>query len=266
MLYRRSATAARNIYASQEAIEHLRRALSLIDTAWPAIDQHTAAQVCEDLGDLLRFAARYDEATGLYVRAQTTPTSQNSLRHARLWRKRGDVLSAQHQSEMAMQQYAQASTILGLPPSIAKEHDAWWQEWLDLHIALMWVHYQLAQVDAQEALAARIRPVVERVGLPEQAYRFLHSLKAMRQRHEHYRVSDATLDVFQCRRTAAKHPINLDVKFGFHLGMLAQEIPYPRHCQRGCLVPCKENGHHFIAQLLFAHALTSFFVVSIEQH
>src|SRR5262249_5072845 len=50
-----------------------------------------------------------------------------------------------------------------------------------------------------------------------------------------------------------------------HIGMLRQQIPCPCEQESDCLMPCYQQGYHFIMNLLIAHSLSRLLISRCEE-
>jgi DNA-binding SARP family transcriptional activator len=166
--YQRSAEVSQRIYANQDAIVHLQRALALIATASPT--QFTSeqprvveARLRETLGDLLSLIGQQSQARGAYQATLAQPPDDR-IWQARLHRKLGRILDADRVE--AWRCYDMAEAALGSEPPEAAS--AYWYEWIAIQLDRTQDYYRLGHVSDLEQLLDKIRPVVERWGTPAQ--------------------------------------------------------------------------------------------------
>ena len=196
--YQRAAEAAHRVCANADAIRAYQRALALVEG--PAGEQpNGSVALYERLGDLLVATGQYDEAQAIFTQAVTE--APDEVARARLHRKIGNTWREQYQYPKAVQCYAIAMYALEHPT--VQEPDAilqtnfstyeleanlkrpgeqhpsvWWEEWIQVHLELDFVHYWLAETGASAALQARLQPLVEWYGTPGQRANFFQR-KAM---------------------------------------------------------------------------------------
>ena len=187
---------ARRLYANQEALEHFRRALALLqdapaDEPWRTRRRETTAQIRESLGDVLEWTGGHDEAQVAYRGALADLPKGDGIWRARLHRKSGNIDRLQRRYEQALQAYDSAETTLG--PTPAESAPAWWQEWVQVQLERTWLHYWLGWWREISELADQVRPMVEQHGTPNQRISFLLSLASMYSRRDRYAVSEETL-------------------------------------------------------------------------
>ncbi len=196
--YQQAAEAAHRVYANADAIRAYQRALALVEG--PAGEQSSGSvALYERLGDLLVATGQYDEAQAIFTQAVTK--APDEVARARLHRKIGNTWREQYQYQKAVQCYAIAMYALEHPtiqetttllqatfPAYELEANlkrpgeqhptAWWEEWIQVHLELDFVHYWLAETGASAALQARLQPLVEWYGTPGQRANFFQR-KAM---------------------------------------------------------------------------------------
>ncbi len=189
--YRRAADVARQVYANADAIEHYRRALTLLDVH---TGREEVADLLEQLGDLLELTRQHDEAGDAYGRALES-TEHDVLARARLLRKQGAVWTTQHHYPKAQHLYETAEAALGQAPS--DQDLAWWQEWVQIQTEQMLLHYWQAHVDEIGILVEKTRPIVERYGTPAQRAGFFKGLMLMHFRRDRFVISLETLSYAQ---------------------------------------------------------------------
>jgi tetratricopeptide (TPR) repeat protein len=149
------------------------------------------AQVRERLGDVLEWTGEHDEARTVYRRALDDVPQGDGIWRARLHRKSGNVSRLQRRYERALQAYDLAESTLG--PAPAESAPAWWQEWVQIQLERMWLHYWLGQWREISELADQVRRTVEQRGTPSQCISFFLSLASMYARRDRYAVSEETL-------------------------------------------------------------------------
>ena len=192
--YQRAAEAAQDIYANNEALALLQRALRLLETAPSAMAQQwraTHALLLERMGDILALLIRYAEARDVYRQALPLVLSHEDVVQARLQRKIAKTWEAQRSYQAALRAYREAESRLGQKPTeLALE---WWQEWIEIQHGRIAVHYWLAEVAEMATLIEETWIVVEQYGTPELCAAFFLSLAEIDVRRNLYIVSEETL-------------------------------------------------------------------------
>jgi class 3 adenylate cyclase len=202
----RAANRARAMYANTEAIGFYRAALGqaelLLGRAggpqepWRA----EASRLQEALGDLLELTGSHDEARAAHLSALALVAAEDRLRRSRLHRKIAKTWESQRELTEALASYAEAERTLGerapLSSAATQQADsAWWEEWIDIRLERMWVHYVRAELREMTEHIDEIRPVLERFGAAAQRSLFFLRLVLIAFRRDRYVVSEQTLDL-----------------------------------------------------------------------
>jgi len=209
---RQAGERAQQLYANEEAVEHFRRALVLLedtprDESWGNWQLEMAAQLYEGLGDVLAWTGEHDEARAAYQGALEHLPQVDQFWQARLHHKMGNIWRLQRRYEEAVQAYDLAETALG--PASAESDAAWRQEWVHIQLERMWLYYWLGQWHAISGLADQVRLVVEQHGTPTQCISFFLSLATMHSRRDRYVVSEETLAFCQTAVAISQESGNL---------------------------------------------------------
>jgi DNA-binding SARP family transcriptional activator len=197
--YQRAAEVAHRLYANEEAIEHLERALALLEAV--SLDkskeewQLEAAQLHERLGDILHLTGHYTEARAAFKEALTHVPKRDTIWQARLYHKSGNTWRSEYHYEEALHAYEIAEATLGL--EVVEPILKWWQEWIQIQLERMQGYYLLGQWLEIAKLAEKARPTIEQYGTPVQRADFLHSLGIMNMRRDRYVMSEETLTLIQ---------------------------------------------------------------------
>jgi hypothetical protein len=118
---------------------------------------------------------------------------------ARLHRKIGNTFTLERRYDDALQEFDAAEGVLGSRQTVTDgtpqvEAATWYQEWIQIQLDAMYVHYWASQPDRINTLIERARPVVERYGTPSQRAGFFKALTGMNLRRYRYLVPDETLE------------------------------------------------------------------------
>lgn len=177
--YQRVAEVAQRLYANAEAIRAYRHALALLE-GLAAEKQGAAPLLYEHLAEILLLTSQVDESRIALQRAMLYVPAADCITQARLHRKIGNTWREQYQYPEAQRSYTEAERVLGVAPVIdatgKAESDrtpAWWQEWIQVLLEVDYVHYWLGPVQASDELHVRLKPAVDRYGLPYQQAKFL---------------------------------------------------------------------------------------------
>ncbi|NIO70856.1 MAG: AAA family ATPase [Anaerolineae bacterium] len=194
--YQRAAEVARRVYANEEAMEYLERALALLEAeplGEPRGDRRreVSAQLYEGLGDVSALIGRHDRAGDAYQHALGQGPHPDRIRQARLHRKRGNIWETQYRHEEAQRAFDLAETALGQEPAEADQE--WWQEWAQIQTGRMWAHYWQGHMLEMLELAEKTRALAGRYGTPLQRIRFFFSLNLAGLRRDCCAVTEGTL-------------------------------------------------------------------------
>jgi DNA-binding SARP family transcriptional activator/tetratricopeptide (TPR) repeat protein len=166
--YQRAAEFARHLHANDIAILHLRRALALLG------DQQLAARrLYDELGDVLHFIGRYDEALDVWGRALNLTPPDERVARAELYRKLGNAWRDQHRYDEAQNAYNAAEAALG---SLHDDDDqVVWSCLGQIKIERINVFYWTGQTGEMLRLIAQTQLMLAEHGSPLQRAR-LHQL------------------------------------------------------------------------------------------
>lgn len=166
--YQRAAAFARQLYANDLAIAHYRHALTLLGDQ----PQSEIAALNEQLGDVLHFVARYDDARDVWQQALDATPELERVARAHLYRKLGNAWRDQYQYEVAQRVYNAAEDALGNPE--ADDDEAVWFCWGQIKLERMNVLYWLGRVTEMLPLIEQLRVLFEQHGSIIQQARLHH--------------------------------------------------------------------------------------------
>jgi tetratricopeptide (TPR) repeat protein len=193
--YQQAAAAARRVYAHGDALAILERAIALLPglPAGPACDEPAAA-LHEALGDLTHWLTQHDRARAAYDAALACTAESAALDRARLQRKQGETWTGQRASyDLALACYEAAEALLGWPLHDESE-TAWWEEWCQVQIDQLLLHYWWDRPDAMAARLECVRPLLERHGTAMQRSALYSNLARQLNRSSRFGPSDQALD------------------------------------------------------------------------
>lgn len=170
--YSRAAAYARRLFANEVAIAHYRHALALLGEQ-PAPDR---VDLDDQLGEVLHFVGRYDEARDVWRRALDVTPHEERLTRAHLYRKLGNAWRDQYHYEEAQRAYDDAEAALGSPE--IGDSEALWLCWGQIGVERMNVFYWLGQVTEMLHLIDQVRWVFEKYGSMVERVR-LHQISAV---------------------------------------------------------------------------------------
>jgi class 3 adenylate cyclase/tetratricopeptide (TPR) repeat protein len=194
---------ARQKYANEEAINYYQRAIALYEDIQPDTSSHkTAIRLYENLGEVLVFTGKYEEARDAYLNALTSLPGDDEIRHGRLYRKMGDAWGYLRRFKEAMETYDRAEISLGQePPKGARE---WWVEWIEIQLARADILYFLGEVSELTGLVEKIQPIIEQYGNPLQRVNYFLTLILANNRRDRFIVSEQTLTYSRAYLEAAQ--------------------------------------------------------------
>jgi tetratricopeptide (TPR) repeat protein len=181
-------------FANQEAIDHFRRALKLLEKRPPdASRQRTACELSEKLGDKMMLTGQIQEAKTAYEGALRCVPQENLIWKSRLQRKIGKNLERQrYYHKEALRAYDLAETTLKQEP--AEPAADWWQEWIAIQVDRIWTLYW-AKGPWREmlGLVEKTWSAVQQYGTPAQRSSFYECLVLVENRRYNYVVPEQTV-------------------------------------------------------------------------
>lgn len=165
----RAAGAARRLYANQDALEHLLRALALL----PAGAKADAAALNEQFGDLLHHLGRYEEARTAWRTAYAN--TDNYLAAAHIQRKIGNAFRDEGRHDEALSAFGSAEEGLSIQQSSSVQA---WQAWIDVQCDRALVYYWLGDAPAIGATIAGMQSAIAAHGTVLQRTR-IHQITTM---------------------------------------------------------------------------------------
>jgi serine/threonine protein kinase len=200
---------ARSTHANEEAIALYRATLRqvnelLLSLTAEATDWHRAAvDIYEALGDVCGLAGQNVDARTEYQEclarlAEIAPTAR-----ARLLRKIGKMWEAQHQHDQALHSYGQARALLGTDADAAVRGAS--EEWFQVRLDEIWVHYWLNQVPEMEAIVSALEPLIDDYASPLQRVSFFRSKFLLALRRHRFRINEDVLQLTVATLHACQH-------------------------------------------------------------
>lgn len=220
-----AALAAGRLFAHQEAIEHLERALDLRRTIPP--QSETTARLLELLGDSLMARGQHEAAEKAYAAAQVRVPAEQRLARAVLQRKVAKSLQARMLATEALAAVNMAVATLGAPAP--NWTSAWQHAWLDIQLSLMGVLYFQSDYERIAQLTEDVGPVITAAGTAAHRLGYLNRLTELAVRREHFSLSTATVESFEAHLVAAQEmddPARIAwAQFGLGFGLLWADRP-----------------------------------------
>ncbi|MCP5098375.1 MAG: tetratricopeptide repeat protein, partial [Chloroflexi bacterium] len=185
--YQRAAHVSNRIFAHQETIQHLRRAIALL----PHVDivEKQQAKLYELLGDVLALTGGHEVAQEMFETAVFH--AKGIIWQSQLYRKIADTWQVRLKFEGAFQAFQEAEAGLGQPEEAASLD--WWQEWLWVQIDRLWVLFWSVQIDTLAELTVRIQPLIARYGLTIQRGLFSQGLVLLALWRDRFVITQGTI-------------------------------------------------------------------------
>ncbi|MGB8294792.1 MAG: protein kinase [Polyangia bacterium] len=214
---------ARRTYANGDAIRLYREAIAHVSDILlrlesdPAPWHEALVGLYEALGDVLALTAQRDQARAAYDQALGQVPGHNVVARARLNRKSGKTWETQHDHEQALRCYGLAENVLVTNfPSLPPEQI---DEWIQVRIDRLWVHYWVGNVPEMDVLSSELEPPVKRHGSPLQRAMFFEMLTNGNLRRDRYVVRERTLELaqlfLQASRESGDQAQLMQAHFGF---------------------------------------------------
>ena len=207
--FAQAADRAQEVYANGDAIRFYRAAINALTRA-PRSETKRAeiAALQESLGDVLGLIGHQEEARSAYRAALDATSPAAHLALAQLYRKSGKTWEMRHDHAKALELYAQAEATLderpALPPDPPPDGKAtapdpgdraraWSQEWIQIQLERISVHYWLGDIELLCRRVEVLRPMVEQQGTALHRAHYLHALTQRNIRVERYMASSETV-------------------------------------------------------------------------
>ncbi|MCK6549820.1 serine/threonine-protein kinase PknK, partial [Myxococcota bacterium] len=216
--FARAGDRARATYDNAGAATLYRAALAHLGPR-DADNARVSIEVHERLGDVLALGGLHAEAREAFANA----LSDEGLSHARVRRKTAKTWEAQHGYDAALSALSSAEGALaGVPPS-----PEYWEEWVQVCVDRISVHYWMGQVDRIRHLAGEARPIVERHGTPRQRAHFFQGLIQLGLKRGRYSVSQETAEharaLLEAGEATADATERSTARFGAGMVLLLQD-------------------------------------------
>lgn len=174
------------VYAHKDAVKLYRQALELIGD-----DPLLVAQISEKLGDSSHLSGQYEEARASYENALGQISKEDTIWRSRLHRNIALTWTRQHQYDESLKALHRAEDALG--GEAGGSTPDWQQEWVQVHLDKVMVHYWQGNVSEMMKLVQEIQPIVEQHAKPVQRAEFFLCLVAAMLRRDRYVASEETV-------------------------------------------------------------------------
>ncbi len=185
--YQRAAKAAQSVYANQDTLDHLQRAIDLLPQT--EIDRSQILEIYEQQGDVLITIGRYKEAEEALARA--VPLTEVPVAQSRIHRKIANSQQLRRRHDLAYETWQIGEKSLGDTP--ADWPPAYWQEWIQIQLDKSWVLYWSGRLSELESLLTNIHPIVEERGTTAQKGLLYQRLVILSFRRDRQVLPDETI-------------------------------------------------------------------------
>lgn len=216
--YLKAAEEARRVFANREAISHLEKSLSLLSEKVGLKDgsiKHLACEAYDRLGQVYEISDNFKQARDAYSQAFSLAEPSGRLVRARLLGKIAKETGELMEHEEAIRLFIQAEEMLGSPPQDDQE---WGQTWLNMQFDRVWMQYEHGIMEGMQSILEAIRPVVERLGEPDQLSRYYFLLPAVYFQHEGYEINEDILRWYTLALQTSQKTENLEVRTRANFG------------------------------------------------
>jgi len=214
----KAAFRAKTIYANDDAIEHFKTTLELIDEDNSLAESvqyiKLKAEVFEETGKLYALKSFNKEARNSFLKALSFINENKIIWQCRLHREIATSYMNQKQFKKSLDEYNKAKSLLG--ENAFEPVKNWWYEKIEIENERMWLFYWQAQIDNMGNSAEQISPFIEKYGKPEQCARFFNGLTLLNYRKFRYRISDETIEFSRSALKASIDSENSDSIFMSH--------------------------------------------------
>lgn len=225
--YEHAAAEAQRIYANTDAVRDYRRAIKLLEGP-ASYSRSMAARLYEQLGDVLHWTGKYEEARTTFQQATQAVPATEVIHLGRLYRKIGNTWREQRRYPEALQTYKEADQSLNRSP--AEKLDDWWQEWIQISLETMLVYYWLGNLLEGDQLRLTLQPAVEDHATPSQRVMYLQARIRMEYRRNRYVMTDEIVTLSEETLQAQQDMGNLEAipstQFGLGFALLWHGEPH----------------------------------------
>jgi eukaryotic-like serine/threonine-protein kinase len=226
-----AAKRARESWANEDAARLYKEAVDLAKAASTEDRLAVLVPAQEGLGDLLTLTGESEAAAASYL--QVVPLVSEPLDVGRLHRKRAHALTDRRRYDDAIAALAASEAALD---SCQTRTQVWWQEWIEVQNALIWVRYWTAKPDGLNALVPlvdRVRGPVEKNGTSSQRTRLPYMLSLAALRRDRFRSVEGLEHARACASAAVKSDHLLtSAESRFHLGFVLATGDHPAEAER----------------------------------
>lgn len=211
----KAALRAKALYANEEALEHFNKIIELINSDNSIKEKEEKIKlkidVYEEIGKLQALKLDNDEARNTFLKALSYVAGDKIIWRCRLHREIATTFTNQKQFDNSLQEFNKAKSLLG--ENAFEPLKNWWYEKIEIELERMWLFYWQAKADEMIETAEKIRPNIEKYGMPVQRARFFVGLVLLNYRRFKYRISEDTLKISRSALEASMESENADSIF-----------------------------------------------------
>jgi len=200
---------ASQLFVIDQSIAYYRQSISQLElqTDNNSLKQRKFEQSYIGLADNLIKKGQHPEARACYKKA-LSEQADSAVKDTLLHLKIGKSWETHHNHQQALGEYNHADNLLN---NIDEQHkcDDWWDGWLKIQSAKLYVNYWQGNVAAMAELIAKIEPVVSQKANPEQQARFYDDVLHLRFRQRRFALVKDDVELAQNARTAALNTSDL---------------------------------------------------------
>jgi DNA-binding SARP family transcriptional activator len=254
--YRQAATKATALYAHQEAIGYLKRAIELANEE--AAATAVLPQLHEALADNLAVAGEFAAAEGAYRVAMVLTPMDESLQLAALAYKLAATLTPQQRADEAEAIYRTALARIDKMPPMAVTRQ-WQTIWLNLLLGLLDILYFQIRPGAMAALNEQTRLLLDAVGTAEQQSQFYSRLNQMTFIQNRFRLGNESISRAQTSLVYARESgrTRLIARQQFHVGfclLWSRKLDEAEKMLRQALAMAEASGDFWLQDQCLAYS------------
>ncbi len=235
--YHQAARVAQAVFANRDTLQYLQRAINLFSQT--GVNPPPQVKIYEQMGDVLTLIGQIKEAEISYKQAASQ--IKDTIELSRIQRKIAGLQQLQNQYDKAFHTLNKTELLfedLSLSTEPVRS-----QEWLQLQLERLWLHYWVNDDEAMAQLAQKLKPIIKLHGTKIQQGIFFQRLVLLSLRRDRYVVPYETVQNAQVSLDAIKESDELSK---IALAHFILGFAYLWHGFQGELEPAE---HHLQAAL-----------------
>lgn len=220
--YLNAADEARRVFANQNAITHLEKALALLKKVSDTKDneqKQIQCKVLESLGDLYGISSKEANAIPSYQEALALIPTIEKLKRASLLGKLAKT-TGNRNPDLGEELFLQAETELGKRP---EKHDTgWWDAWFTLQFDRIWMHYDSNNLEGMQSTFETIHPVIDLLEDTDKLAEYYFLLPTLSFRRDGYLSDESMLatSALALQLSYKGHNMELQTRTNFGYGFI----------------------------------------------